>query len=62
MGDAFLLAIFNLLVIDFFFLLRLGEHVYSKENNHPFHLMDVSFQSQHGTFNATTITAAELLD
>jgi len=61
-GDAFLLAIFDLLVIGFFFLLQPGEHVYSKENNHPFHLMDMSFQSQHGTFNATTITAAELLD
>jgi len=61
-GDSFLLAIFDLLVIGFFFLLQPGEHVYSKENNHPFCLMDVSFQSQHDTFNATTITAAELLD
>jgi len=60
--DAFLLVIFDLLVIGFFFLLHPGEHVYSKENNHPFCLMDVSFQSHHGTFNATTITAAELQD
>lgn len=61
MGDVFLATVLDLLIIGFFFLLRPGEHVYSKDNNHPFRLMDVSFQSPAGTFNATTITDDELL-
>jgi len=61
-GDAFLLVILDLLIIGFFFLLQPGQHDCSNENNHPFCLMDVSFQSQYGTFDATTIMAAELND
>jgi len=53
----FFAAVLDLLIIGFFFLLRPGEHVYSKDNSHPFCLRDVSFQSPQGTFNATTITA-----
>lgn len=60
MTDIFLLAVLDLIIIGFFFLLRPGEHTYDKENDHPFRLMDVSFQSLTDTFNATTITAEQL--
>jgi len=59
-SNPFLAAVLDLLIIGFFFLLRPGEHVYSNDNNHPFRLMDVSFQSPFGIYNATTVTAAEL--
>jgi len=34
--DMFLLAVFDLIIIGFFFLLHPREHVYIKENDHPF--------------------------
>jgi len=34
--DVFQIAMADLLVIGFFFLLRPGEHTYDRENNHPF--------------------------
>jgi len=58
--DMLLLAVLDLIIIGFFFLLHPKEPVFSKENDHLFQLMDVSFQSPHGTFNATTITSIEL--
>lgn len=61
-GDPFVLAVLDLLILGFFFLLRPGEHTYDRENNTPFRLMDVSFQSPQGVFNATTITAEQLAE
>ena len=51
----------DLTIIGFFFLLRPGEHCYDKENNHPFRLQDVSFQSVNGTTNAATISTDDLM-
>jgi hypothetical protein len=59
-GDPFLLAVLDLIIIGFFFLLRPGEHTYDKANDTPFRLQDVSYQSPQGTYNAVTITADEL--
>ena len=50
----------DLIIIGFFFLLRPGERAYTKENNHPFRLQDVSFDTSSGTNNAVLITAAAL--
>lgn len=38
------LAVLDLLILGFFFLLRPGEHTFAKNNNHPFRLCDVSFE------------------
>ena len=53
-------AVADLLIVGFFFLLRPGEHAYTKENNHPFRLQDVSFDTSQGTANAVLITPAAL--
>jgi hypothetical protein len=59
--DAFIQALMDLTIIGFFFfLLRPGEHCYDKDNNHNFHLQDISFQSVNGTTNAATINESEL--
>jgi len=49
-----------MMLLGFFFLLRPGKYTYAKDNDHPFRLMDVSFQSPDGVFNATTITDEQL--
>ena len=59
-ANAFMQALLDLTVIAFFFLLRPGEQCYDKQNNHPFRLQDVSFQSPNATSNAATITDEEL--
>jgi len=59
-ATAFALAMADLLIIGFFFLLRPGEHTYAKENNHPFRLQDVSFDTPESTLNAAVIPAALL--
>jgi hypothetical protein len=53
-------AVADLLIIGFFFLLRPGEHTYAKDNNHPFRLQDVSFDTPAATLNAVVIPAAPL--
>ena len=47
-------AIANMLIIGFYFLLRPGEYTYSAQNNHPFRLQDVTFQTPKGLVNAAT--------
>jgi len=54
-------AIADCIVIGYFFLLRPGEHVCARgDDNHPFHLQDVSVVTPNGTFNAATATEAQL--
>jgi len=53
--DVFQIAMADLLVIGFFFLLRPGEHTYDRENNHPFRYEDTSFDTPAGTINAVAI-------
>ena len=49
------------IIIGFFFLLQPGEHVCARgNNNHPFHLQDVSVVTPNGTFNAAAATEAQL--
>jgi hypothetical protein len=58
---AFGLAIADLLVIGFFFMLRPGEYVFHSDQATPFRLQDVSFGLPNArTINATVITEAEL--
>jgi len=54
-------AIADCIVIGYFFLLRPGECVHAQgDDNHPFHLQDVSVVTPNGTFNAATATEAQL--
>lgn len=54
-------VIANLLIIGLFFLLCPGEHTYDCENNHPFWLQDVSFQSAIvAAVNACLATPSEM--
>ena len=60
-SDEFSRGLADLVLIAVFFLLRPGEHTYDTDNNTPFRLQDVSFQSASAAaVNATTVTAAEL--
>lgn len=59
-SDALTKAVADLLQIGMFYLLRPGEHTYSSDNNHPFRLCDVSFQSVLAAINATHITQSQL--
>ena len=54
-------AIADCIIIGCFFLLQPGEHVCARgNNNHPFHLQDVSVVTPNGTFDAATATKAQL--
>ena len=54
-------AIADCIVIGCFFSLQPGEHVCTQgDDNHPFHLQDVSVVTPNGTFNAATATKAQL--
>ena len=44
----------RLLVMGYFFLLRPGEYTYDVDNNHPFRLQDVTFDTPEGLLNAAT--------
>ena len=53
-------AVVDLGTIGFYYMLRPGEYTYSRENNHPFRMTDVSFQAGLATVNATLITTQQL--
>ena len=54
-------AIADCIVIGHFFSLRPGECVHAQgDDNHPFHLQDVSVVTPNGTFNATAAMEAQL--
>jgi hypothetical protein len=48
------LAVANMILIAFFFLMRPGEHTVVKDNT-PFKLKDIQFHVGHQRYNATTI-------
>ena len=54
-------AMADCIVIGCFFSLRPGECVHARgDDNHPFHLQDISIVTPNGTFNAAAATKAQL--
>ena len=58
--DQELQAVADMIIIAFFFLLRLGEYTGTKYDSPPFCLSDVTFSVRRKVFNTATATDDEL--
>ena len=59
-GDEQLMAVADMIIIAFFFLLRPGEYTASKSNSTPFRLCDVTFSVGRTVFDSATASEMEL--
>jgi hypothetical protein len=58
--DEFAKAISDMATLGLYYLLCPGEYSYAKDNDHPFHLEDVSFQLPSAAINVAAITQQQL--